>query len=195
MRPIAQHVLKRFELYLAIGAAVFVGVVYLLFARDADTGITVAVTVIGMGLTQAAIQWADRERSVRLRQRQIHEIREMLRDQVLNQLATIKMWMSEKPDSRDLATLFEEVDASIDEIAEAIDHLSEQQLNTWKLTYANAADHIEMPDAPLAAMRSLPSSIPGAPLKAPAPAPEDRPAERAPVAEPAVDAPRVAMWN
>lgn len=194
MRPLAQHLLKRFELYLAVGAAVFVGVVYVLFSRNADTGITVAATVIGMGLIQAAIQWADRERSARLRQRQIHEIREMLRDQVLNQLATMKVWLAEKPDGESMATLFEEIDASIDEIATAIDQLSEQQLNTWKLTYANAADHIEMPDAPLSAMPSRLSSIPGAPLAAPAPQPALRvPQPRA--TRPAADAPRVALWN
>lgn len=132
MRPLAQHLLKRFELYLAVVAAVFVWGVYLLFAHDADTGITVAATVIGMGLIQSAIQWADRERSARLRQRQIHEIREMLRDQVLNQLATIKVWLAEKPDGESVTRLFEEIDTSIDEIATAIDQL-----------YQAAAQHLE----------------------------------------------------
>ena len=189
MRLVAQHLLKRFELYLTVVASAFVGVVYLLFAHDADTGITVAVTVVGMGLIQAAIQWADRERSARLRQRQIHEIREMLRDQILNQLATIKLWLAEKPDGRSVARLFEEIDTSIDEIATAIDQLSEQQLDTWKLAYANAADHIEMPEAALSALPTVPSSGPGTPLAAPA-----RPAETAEASAPA-DAPRVALWN
>ena len=175
MHPAAQHILKRFELYLALGAAVFVGVVYWMFFIETETGITVAVTVIGMGLIQGAIQWADRERSTRLRKRQIHEIREMLRDQVLNQLSAVKLWIAEPPDPGSVEILFEELNASVDGIAQLIDQLSERQLDTWKLTYANAADHILMTSAPLDAEPTREGSVPGAPLRPPA-----APAEVAP---------------
>ena len=165
MRSVARHVLKRFELYLALVATVFVGVVYWMFQAHTDTGVTVAVTVVGMGLIQAAIQWADGERSALLRQRQIHEIREMLRDQVLNQLSAVKMWVAEPPDPATADLLVEEVNASVDSIALLIDQLSEDQLDTWKLTYANAADHISMTNAPLDAMPTLSGSVPGTPLR------------------------------
>ena len=178
VHPAAQHLLKRFELYLALGATVFVGVVYWMFVIETDTGITVAVTVIGMGLIQGAIQWADRERSARLRRLQIHEIREMLRDQILNQLSAVKLWTSEPPDPASAEVLFEELNESVDSIARLIDQLSERQLDTWKLTYANAADHIAMSDAPLDAMPTRAEAIPGAPVR-----PSSRPAASAPTVD------------
>ena len=167
MRPYALHVLKRFEIYLALGGAAFVAVVYWLFEVAMDTGLIVAVTVVGMATIQGAIQWADRERSARLRQRQIHEIREMLRDQVLNQLSAVKVWLAEPPDPDSVEILFEELNDSVDGIATLIDQLSESQLNTWKLTYANAADNITMTGAPLDAMPTQPTATPGVSLRRP----------------------------
>lgn len=205
MRPIARHLLKRFELYLAISATVFVGVVYLLFRYDLNTGFTVAVTVLGMGFIQGAIQWADLERSKHLRTRQIHEIREMLRDQVLNQLASMKLWLAEAPDPQHVELLVSEVGQSIDEIAELIDQLSEQQLDTWKLTYANAAKHIEMPESALAAMPTVPRPVPGAAVARVEAVPQaaheavivraETPAPAAKPPPPDAVAPRVALWK
>ena len=66
----------------------------------------------------------------------------MLRDQVLNQLSAMKMWVNETPDPEIAEALFAEVDEGIDVVASMIDRLTEEQLNTWKLTYANAAAHV-----------------------------------------------------
>ncbi len=108
---------------------------------DVSAAVAMLASVVGMGAIQAAVQWADRAREKSLRARAIFEIREMLRDQVLNQLAAVKMCLS-NPDPGMVEILFSEVDDAIDEIAGLVDRLTEEQLNTWKLTYANAADHV-----------------------------------------------------
>ena len=54
----------------------------------------------------------------------------------------MKLWMAEDPDPEALGVIFEETDASIDRVAEMINGLSEEQLDTWRLTYANAIDHV-----------------------------------------------------
>lgn len=142
LQTLRQHLLKRFELYVLAYAAAFVAVAAVLVQSDVSAAVAFAAAVVGMGGIQAAVQWADRERQRHLRAQAIHEIREMLRDQVLNQLSAMKMWVAESPDPATVAVLLADVDESIDEIAAMIDRLTEAQLDTWKLTYANAADHV-----------------------------------------------------
>ncbi len=143
LRPaIRTHLLKRVELYVLGLTLAFVSVAAAMVWVDVPAAAAVLATVIGMGLIQGAIQWADRAREKTLRRKAIFEIREMLRDQVLNQLAAMKMWVAENPDPETVAVLFNEVDEAIDDLARLIDRLSEEQLNTWKLTYANASDHV-----------------------------------------------------
>lgn len=136
------HILKRFELYVALLALGFVSVSVVVILAEPSSVIVFAVGVFGISAVLAAIQWADRERQKRMRAQAIHEIREMLADQVLNQLAAMKMWMAEEPNPVALGLIFEETDASIDRVAEMINGLSEEKLDTWRLTYANVADHI-----------------------------------------------------
>jgi hypothetical protein len=135
------HLLRRVEFYVVALALAFVGALVWVVRADAPALVAVAAAVAGMGAMQGLLQWADRERRRRLRAQDIGEIREMLRDQVFNQLAAMRMWMAETPDPETAALLFAEVDGSIDEIASLIDRLSEEQLDTWKLTYANASAH------------------------------------------------------
>ena len=123
-------------------AVVFLCVAGWLMWLNVSAAVAMLAAVVGMGAIQAAVQWADRAREKSLRAHAIFEIREMLRDQVLNQLAAMKMWVSENPDPAMVEVLFAEVDEAIDELASLIDRLTEEQLNTWKLTYANAADHV-----------------------------------------------------
>ncbi len=138
---IRHHLLRRVEFYVVALALAFVGVLVWVVLSDASALVAVPVAVVGMGAMQGLLQWADRERRRHLRAQDIGEIREMLRDQVFNQLAAMRMWMSETPDPQTAALLFAEVDGSIDEITALIDRLSEEQLDTWKLTYANASAH------------------------------------------------------
>ena len=136
------HLLKRFEVYIAAMSVAYVSTAVAVILAEPPALVAFAVAVFGISAILSAVQWADRERQKRLRAQAIHEIREMLTDQVLNQLAAMKMWMAEDPDPEALGIIFEETDASIDRVAEMINGLSEEQLDTWRLTYANVADHI-----------------------------------------------------
>ena len=142
------HLLKRFELYVALMAVAFVIGAVLLVLSGASASVAVLCSVVGLAPILAAIQWADRERQRRLRGQAIGEIREMLTDQVLNQLAAVRMWMAEDPDPESLALILSETDASIDRVAEMVKGLSEEQLDTWRLTYANVADHVTFSSIP-----------------------------------------------
>ena len=148
MRRVRAHVLKRFELYVAGMALAFMAAAIALIRSDAPAGVAVLATVLGMTPIWASIQWADRERQRQLRARAIAEIREMLTDRVLNQLAAARMWMAEDPDPETLATILAETDAAIDQVSDMITGLSEEQLHTWRLTYANVADHIAFSSVP-----------------------------------------------
>ena len=146
-RSVRTHLLKRFELYIAAMAAAFASVSAVVILAEPPAVVVYAVAVFGVSAVISAIQWAGRERERRLRAQAIAEIREMLTDQVLNQLAAMKLWMAEDPDPEALGLIFEETDASIDRVAEMINGLSEEQLDTWRLTYANAMDHVVAPGA------------------------------------------------
>ena len=148
MRDLRAHLLKRFELYLAAMALAFVAMALALVQAEASAGVAVLAAVVGLTPMLAAIQWADRERQRRLRARAIAEIREMLADQVLNQLAAVRMWMAQETDPETLALTLSETDASIDRVSEMINGLSEEQLDTWRLTYANVADHVAFSSIP-----------------------------------------------
>ena len=129
-------------------ALAFVGVSVGLIEAGASAGVAVIATVVGLTPIWASIQWADRERQRRLRAQAIAETREMLTDQVLNQLAALRMWMAEDPDPETLALVLRETDASIDRVADMITGLSEEQLDTWRLAYANVADHVAFSSTP-----------------------------------------------
>lgn len=129
-------------------ALAFVAIVTALVMLEPSTAVSIGVTALSMGFILGAIQWADRERQRRLRARAIAEIREMLTDQVLNQIAAVKMWMAEAPDPEALSLILEETDASLDRVAEMISGLSEAQLDTWRLAYANVADHVAYSSEP-----------------------------------------------
>lgn len=142
------HLLKRFELYVAGMAVAFVGLCVALVYADVESSAAILLTVAGLAPILAAIQWADRERQRHLRAQAIGEIREMLSDQVLNQLAAVRMWMAEDIDPESLELILNETDASIDRVTELINGLSEEQLDTWRLTYANVADHVTFSSMP-----------------------------------------------
>ena len=140
-----RHLLRRLELYAIAWAVLFLCVAGWMVLAEVPAATAMLAAVVGMGGLSGAIQWANRQRERTLRARAIHEIREMLRDQVLNQLSAMKMWVGETPDPAVVDDLFAEVDAGIDAVAAMIDRLTEEQIDTWKLTYANAARHAEYP--------------------------------------------------
>ncbi len=148
MPALRAHLLKRFELYVALTALAFVGLAVALVRAEVEASVAILSSVLGLAPILAAIQWADRERQGHLRARAIGEIREMLTDQVLNQLAAVRMWMAEDLDPESLAAILGEADASLERATQMINGLSEQQLDTWRLTYANVADHVAFSSIP-----------------------------------------------
>ncbi len=150
MHPFASHVLRRFELYLSAATLVLFVLIATMVLQDARPLFTGGLACVSLLSLQIAIQWADRERQRRLRLKAIHDIREMLTDRVLNPLATIKVWVSMTSDSPQLAGSVADLDASIDEVAEMVKTLSEEQLDTWQLRYANSDAHHFTPEAAMA---------------------------------------------
>ncbi|MEM0964502.1 MAG: hypothetical protein AAGK21_18395, partial [Bacteroidota bacterium] len=65
-----------------------------------------------------------------------------LQDKVINQLTAIKVWAMMSSEAGELSEIFEEMDETIDEVAVMIQSLSEEQLNTWHLRYANSDAHL-----------------------------------------------------
>lgn len=137
-----RHVVRYFEVYLLALVLVVMTSVIGVVESGAGPWTIVGCTFLGMALVQLAIQWADRRRQRALRALAVAEIREMLRDRVLNCLAAMEMWATE--DSLTFEQRTAEVRASIEEVAEMINGLSEEQLNTWKMTYA-ASPHLAQP--------------------------------------------------
>ena len=141
----SQHVVRYFEVYLLLFVLAVMAVVAVVVESGASPWAVVAATACAMAAVQLAIQWADRRRQRVLRARAVAEIREMLRDKVLNGLATMEMWATE--DSLSCEQRTAELRASIEEVAEMINGLSEEQLNTWKLIYASSPDLAMPPEA------------------------------------------------
>ena len=141
---VRDHVLKRFELYAATMTISFLGFAAGLVWADAGASLTFVVAVVGMGAIQLSIQWAVRERERRLRSQAVVEIREMLRDRVLNQLAVVRVRAAVDGRAAGLGTALDDINDAVDDIHRLIDDLSEAELDTWRLTYANAANHIAL---------------------------------------------------
>ena len=123
-------------------------VVWVVAALLGPTGVSVwqvaAVTALAVSVLHGTIFWVVRRRQRLIRAKSVHDIREMLTDQVKNQLAVIRMWV---PEGEEGAALFEGISESIAEIDEMVDGLSEEKLKAWKASYRNAAEHIRMQPA------------------------------------------------
>lgn len=140
-RPVASHCLRFFEAYLvAYAVGLFLGVVLAIDA-GASPALAAALTFAGMATAQGGIQWADRHRTRVLRSRAVAEIREMLRDRVLNSLATAELWATE--DSVSLERRVAEIRSALHDVVGMIDGLTEAELDTWRLVYAASAPLLE----------------------------------------------------
>ena len=142
-----RHFVDNIELYLSAAGLV---VVWAVAAVLGPAGVSVwqvaAVTALGVSVLHGAIFWVVRRRQRQIRAQSVHEIREMLTDQVKNQLALMRMWMPEQA-GPELEAHLEGIAASIDEVDRMVDGLSVEKLRAWKATYANAAEHVRMPGA------------------------------------------------
>ena len=101
-----------------------------------------AVTALGVSVLHGIVFWVVRRRQRMIRSKSVHDIREMLLDQVKNQLAVMRMWMPEGEERAAFEAQFDGISESIDHIDEMVDGLTEETLKAWKSTYSNAAEHV-----------------------------------------------------
>ena len=104
-----------------------------------------AITALAVSVLHGVIFWVVRRRQRRIRAESVHVIREMLTDQVSNQLAIMRMLIPEDADREQFDAHFDGIDASISEIDAMVNGLSEEKLRAWEETYANAAEHFRRP--------------------------------------------------
>lgn len=139
----AKHFINNIELWLsAAGLLVVWAAAAFLGPRGVGVWEIAAVTALGVSILHGAIFWVVRRRQRMIRAKSIHDIREMLGDQVKNQLAVMRMWVPEGADRTAFEAHFDGIQESIDEIDTMMDGLSEEKLKAWKTTYRNAADHV-----------------------------------------------------
>lgn len=147
--------MKRFvdniELWLsAAGLLVVWGAAAVLGPSGVGVWQIAAVTALGVSVLHGLIFWVVRRRQRLIRSESVDTIREMLTDQVSNQLAIMRMWIPEDADRAALEAHFDGIDTSISEIDRMVNGLSEEKLRAWETTYANAAEHIRLPEAAVA---------------------------------------------
>ena len=141
-----KHFIDNIELWLS-GAGLLV--VWVAAAVLEPTGVGVwqiaALTALAVSVLHGVIFWVVRRRQRRIRSESVHTIREMLTDQVSNQLAIMRMWIPEGSDQEAFDAHFAGINESISEIDEMVNRLSVEKLKAWERTYANAAEHIRLP--------------------------------------------------
>lgn len=135
MRRFIDHI----ELWLSAAGLLVVGLVTLA-APGVEPWKVAAVTALGISVVHGVLFWVVRRRQRLVRAEAVHEIREMLTDEVKNQLAVIGASLPSRA-RHDYAEQFEDVSRSVDAISEMMDGLTEEKLSTWKRTYSNAAEH------------------------------------------------------
>lgn len=130
--------IRHIELWLsAAGLVVILAVPGLLAEEGSAFWRIAALTAMGVGVLHGAIFWVIRRRQQRIREHSIAEIREMLSDVVKNQLAVMRMYLPRENDQIVEAEL-KGIKASIDQISEQVDALSEESLTEWKTHYREA---------------------------------------------------------
>lgn len=146
--PLAHSILMRvfldnLELYLTVAGLLVVWATAAALGTTGFDGWTVAaITALAVSVLHGAIFWVVRRRQRMIRAAMVHDIREMLADQVLNQLSVMKMWMPDGDEKAAFEYHFAEISDSIDSVATMVDELSEERVRMWQKTYANASEHI-----------------------------------------------------
>jgi hypothetical protein len=100
-----------------------------------------ALVAVAVGTLHGVIFWVVRRRQRKIRQQSIRDIQAMLADVVKNRLTAIDMYLPEADDPEMVRQEVEGVRASIQEIAEEVDSLSEETLQAWEEKYEGALRH------------------------------------------------------
>jgi len=119
-------------LVLIFGIPAVVGVGALQFWR------LTALVAVAVGTLHGVIFWGVRRRQRKIRQQSIRESQAMLADVVKNRLTAIDMYLPGAEEPEMVRQEVEGIRTSIREIAEAVDHLSEETLQAREKKYAGA---------------------------------------------------------
>lgn len=139
-----KNFIENIELWLSGAGLLVVWIASVILAPGSDDVWKVAaVTALGVSVLHGALFWVVRRRQRRIRRGSIYEIREMLTDGVLNELAVIQMFLpQDRGGEADMAV--EGIKDSVKNISTLVDGLSEESLTEWKAEYreavANATD-------------------------------------------------------
>jgi len=97
-----------------------------------------AWVAVAVGTLHGVLFWVVRRRQRKIRQQSIRAIQAMLADVVKNRLTAIDMYLPEAEDPEMVRQEVEGIRRSIREIAEEVDHLSEETLQAWEEKYDGA---------------------------------------------------------
>lgn len=142
LAPVKNFV-ENIELWLSGAGLLVVWIASVILAPGSDDVWKIAaVTALGVSVLHGVLFWVVRRRQRRIRRASIYEIREMLTDGVLNELAVIQMFLPDGRGEADVAV--EGIKDSVTNISTLVDGLSEEALTEWKTEYreavANATD-------------------------------------------------------
>lgn len=130
--PFVNHI----ELWLSgAGLVIIFGVPMLAGPSGREFWQLMAFIAVGVGLLHGLIFWVVRRRQRQVRRQSIREIQHMLSDVLKNKLTAINMYL---PDDESQEMVEKEVNgirASIKDIADEVESLSEESLEGWKDRY------------------------------------------------------------
>jgi hypothetical protein len=132
---------KHIELWLsAAGLGIIFGVGYASGPSGPAFWRLIAVIAVGIGVVHGFIFWAVRRRQRQVRRQSIREIQQMLSDVLKNKLAAINMYLPEDADEEMVKQELDGVRASIEDIADEIENISEESIEGWKEHYSGAVE-------------------------------------------------------
>jgi sensor domain CHASE-containing protein len=130
-------ILRYLEIIFTVaGIAVIFGVTALFSSPQTSVWQVAAITAIVVGVIHGVLFWLVRRRQQHVRQTTITELQGMLKDIINNQLTVIQVMTNlreAKPEETKRACDY--TSRSVVAISDALQHLSEESLRSWKTKY------------------------------------------------------------
>lgn len=141
--------LRHLELWLTLAGVLVVWVAAMLLSSSpGDVWKVAAVAALAVSVLHGLIFWTVRHRQRKVRTEAIDDIREMLSDVVLNQLAIIRLSLPEQQKTAQEDPV-QYIGQSIQRIETMVDAISEESLQSWQSRYDSyfAAQHQQQAEA------------------------------------------------
>ncbi len=131
-------ILRHIEFWSAIiGVLVMVVVPCVLRIVGIADGINLVLSLTIAGITQLSLLWLIYQRHQTVQRKTIDQVREMLRDRILNRLAIIWLQVQRTQPSE---SQLKRIQETLKSIETEITYLSSDSLETWLKTYDNVTD-------------------------------------------------------